>query len=94
MLSHLLKNKLNSYEALVLNISHRSKCTTHTNLSIGLDKAIDISTTKELADFKDGNILIEIERLGNSDDVQLGYVDVKKIFQLYLQSNSKTQNPQ
>jgi hypothetical protein len=46
MLSHLLKNKLNSYEALVLNISHRSKCTTHTNLSIGLDKAIDISTKK------------------------------------------------
>jgi len=40
MLSHLLKNKLNSYERLVLNISHRSKCTSHTNLQKGLMKAV------------------------------------------------------
>ncbi|WP_449258272.1 DUF3800 domain-containing protein [Chlorobium limicola] len=40
MLSHLLKNKLNAYERLVLNISHRSKCTSHTNLQKGLMKAV------------------------------------------------------
>lgn len=43
LLSHLLKNKLNKYEELVLNISHRSKCTTHHNLEKGLTKAIEIS---------------------------------------------------
>ncbi len=46
LLSHLLKNKLNSSDELVLNLSHRSKCTTHTNLNIGLDKAIDIASKK------------------------------------------------
>ncbi|MFZ4525475.1 MAG: DUF3800 domain-containing protein [Chlorobium sp.] len=40
LLSHLLKNKLNKYGKLVLNISHRSKCTTHHNLQKGLDKAV------------------------------------------------------
>jgi hypothetical protein len=46
MLSHLLKNKLNKYEDLVLNISNRGKCTTHTNLQKGLDKAITLSKQK------------------------------------------------
>jgi len=46
MLSHLLKNKLNKYEELVLNISNRGKCTTHTNLQKGLDKAVILSTKK------------------------------------------------
>jgi len=46
LLSHLLKNKLNAYDQLVLNISHRSKCTNHHNLQIGLDKAIEISAKK------------------------------------------------
>lgn len=46
LLSHLLKNKLNKYEELVLNISHRSKCTTHHNLQRGLDKSIEISAKK------------------------------------------------
>lgn len=46
LLAHLLKNKLNDFDNLVLNIAHRSKCTTHTNLNIGLEKAIDISRNK------------------------------------------------
>ncbi|NTV66431.1 MAG: DUF3800 domain-containing protein [Chlorobaculum sp.] len=46
LLSHLLKNKLNAYERLVLNISHRSKCTTHTNLQNGLNKAINRANSK------------------------------------------------
>lgn len=43
LLSHLLKSKLNKYENLVLNIAHRSRCTTHTNLNAGLAKAVDIA---------------------------------------------------
>lgn len=43
LLSHLLKNKLNKYENLVLNIAHRSRCTTHTNLDAGLRKAMEIA---------------------------------------------------
>jgi hypothetical protein len=46
MLSHLLKTKMNEYEELVLNISNRGKCTTHTNLQKGLEKAIAISVSK------------------------------------------------
>lgn len=46
MLSHLLKTKINKYDELVLNISHRGKCTTHTNLQKGLEKAVAISARK------------------------------------------------
>lgn len=46
LLAHLLKNKLNKYKKLVLNIAHRSQCTTHSNLNIGLSKAIQISRKK------------------------------------------------
>ncbi|TLU83603.1 MAG: hypothetical protein FDX21_07410 [Chlorobium sp.] len=40
LLSHLLKHNLNEHDKLILNLSHRSKCTSHTNLQKGLDKAI------------------------------------------------------
>lgn len=46
LLSHLLKDNLNEHEKLVLNIAHRSRCTTHTNLEKGLAKAIAIATHK------------------------------------------------
>lgn len=39
LLSHILKNKFKKYDKLVLNIAERSKCTTHTNLELGLNKA-------------------------------------------------------
>lgn len=46
LLSHLLKNKLNKYDKLVLNISRRSRCTTHKNLQEGLNKSIERSSKK------------------------------------------------
>lgn len=39
LLSHILKNKFKKYEKLVLNIAERSKCTTHTNLELGLKRS-------------------------------------------------------
>lgn len=41
LLSHLLKNKLNKYDRLVLNIARRSKCTTNSNLQKGLNKSVE-----------------------------------------------------
>jgi hypothetical protein len=46
MLSHLLHNNMNGHERLVLNIAHRSRCTTHTNLEKGLQKALVIAKHK------------------------------------------------
>lgn len=46
LLSHLIHHSINGYEKLVLNIAHRSQCTTHTNLEIGLKKAIAIAQHK------------------------------------------------
>jgi hypothetical protein len=46
MLSHLLHSSMNGYDKLVLNIAHRSRCTTHTNLEKGLQKAIAIAKHK------------------------------------------------
>jgi hypothetical protein len=46
LLSHLLKNKLNKYDNLVLNIAHRSRCTTHINLQNGLNKSLERSFKK------------------------------------------------
>jgi hypothetical protein len=41
LISHLLKNKLQDYQRLVLNIAERSQCTTHQNLNKGLNKALE-----------------------------------------------------
>lgn len=46
MLSHLLHTSINGFDKLVLNIAHRSRCTTHTNLEKGLQKAIAIAKHK------------------------------------------------
>jgi hypothetical protein len=46
ILSHLLHDSLNGYDRLVLNIAHRKRCTTHTNLEKGLQKAIMIASHK------------------------------------------------
>lgn len=46
MFSHLLIDKFNDHEKLVLNIAHRSKCTTHKNLEKGLGKAATIAANK------------------------------------------------
>jgi hypothetical protein len=46
LLSHLLIDNLNDYDRLVLNIAHRSQCTTHKNLELGLEMAIKIAKNK------------------------------------------------
>jgi hypothetical protein len=46
LLSHLLHGSMNGFEKLVLNIAHRSRCTTHTNLEKGLQKAVAIAKHK------------------------------------------------
>jgi hypothetical protein len=46
LLSHLLIDNFNDHERLVLNIAHRSKCTTHKNLEKGLAKATIIASNK------------------------------------------------
>ena len=46
MLSHLLHTSINGFDKLVLNIAHRSRCTTHTNLEKGLQKAVAIAQHK------------------------------------------------
>ena len=46
MLSHLLQDSLHGQEKTVLNIAHRSRCTTHINLEKGLQKATIIAKHK------------------------------------------------
>jgi len=46
LLSHLLIDHFNDHEKLVLNIAHRSKCTTHKNLEKGLQKASNVALNK------------------------------------------------
>jgi hypothetical protein len=62
LLSHLLKNKLNAYERLVLNISHRSKCTSHTNLQKGLMKAIHRANSKSPDKANDCNVVFNVQQ--------------------------------
>ena len=53
LLSHLLHSGMNDFKKLVLNVAQRSRCTTHTNLEKGLQKAIAISKYRypDSADF-------------------------------------------
>lgn len=46
ILSHLLHSSMNGFDKLVLNIAHRSRCTTHKNLEKGLQKAISKAKQK------------------------------------------------
>lgn len=62
LLSHLLKNKLNAYSKLVLNISHRSKCTTHSNLQKGLDKAINRANSKNPEKANDCKVVFNVQQ--------------------------------
>jgi len=62
LLSHLLKNKLNAYSKLVLNISHRSTCTTHTNLQKGLNKAITNAQSNAPDKANDCNVVFNVQQ--------------------------------
>lgn len=46
LLSHLLHDKLAEHPRLVLNLAERKKCTTHQNLTKGLEKAVASAATK------------------------------------------------
>lgn len=46
ILSHLLHPNMHVFDKLVLNIAHRSRCTTHSNLEKGLQKATAIAKNK------------------------------------------------
>lgn len=46
LLSHLLHPSLNDYKKLVLTVAQRSRCTTHSNLEKGLQKAMAIAKHK------------------------------------------------
>lgn len=61
LLSHLLKNKLNAYDTLVLNISHRGQCTSHSNLSNGLNKVIDKSSNKNPLKNNDCKVVFNVQ---------------------------------
>lgn len=61
MLSHLLKNKLNKYDRLVLNIAGRSNCTTHSNLKRGLGKSVERSTMRNPDQPNDCEVVFNVQ---------------------------------
>ncbi|MEX2410711.1 MAG: hypothetical protein WD607_04945, partial [Candidatus Paceibacterota bacterium] len=61
LLSHLLENKLSTYEKLVLNISKRSKCTTHKNLQKGLSTSIHRSTKNNPEKENNCNVVFNVQ---------------------------------
>ncbi|MDR6803231.1 hypothetical protein J2Y45_000501 [Dyadobacter sp. BE34] len=61
LLSHLLKNKLNKYDKLVLNIAKRSKCTTHANLQKGLNKSVERSIMRNPVGANDCEVVFNVQ---------------------------------
>lgn len=61
LLSHLLKNKLNKYDRLVLTIASRSNCTTHTNLKRGLKKSVERSTFRNPDQANDCDVVFNVQ---------------------------------
>lgn len=61
LLSHLLKNKLNKYDKLVLNIAKRSKCTTNSNLQKGLDKSVERSFMRNPGKANDCEVVFNVQ---------------------------------
>ncbi|SDF15837.1 hypothetical protein SAMN04487996_10990 [Dyadobacter soli] len=61
MLSHLLKNKLNKYDRLILNIASRSNCTTHSNLKRGLEKSIKRSILRNPGQANDCEVFFNVQ---------------------------------
>lgn len=61
LLSHLLKSKLHNHELLVLNISHRGKCTSHLNLNLGLEKGIERSAKENFGENKECKVVFNVQ---------------------------------
>jgi hypothetical protein len=62
LLSHLLQDKLGEQPLLVLNIAERKKCTTHQNLTKGLEKAIARSASKNSDKGTDGKVVFNVQQ--------------------------------
>ena len=65
LLSHILKNKFKKYEKLVLNIAERSKCTTHKNLELGLDKAYTRFEKKYSREDRNCSVVFNVQKPTN-----------------------------
>lgn len=61
MLSHLLKNKLNKYDRLILNTASRSNCTTHSNLKRGLEKSVKRSILSNPGQANDCEVFFNVQ---------------------------------
>ena len=61
LLSHLLKNKLNKYDRLVLNIAGRTNCTTNSNLRRGLKKSIERSVMRNPDQRNDCEVVFNVQ---------------------------------
>ena len=63
LLSHLLQNKLDEQAVLVLNVAERAKCTTHQNLTRGLEKAMGKNTTNnQQEDVNNRRVVFNVQR--------------------------------
>lgn len=62
LLSRLIHHMIDNHSKIVLNIAHRSRCTTHTNLEKGLQKAIIIAQKKNIAFNVNANVVFNVQQ--------------------------------
>jgi hypothetical protein len=62
MLSRLIHNMIDNQPKIVLNIAHRSRCTTHNNLEKGLQKAIIIARNKNIKFNANANVVFNVQQ--------------------------------
>jgi hypothetical protein len=62
MLSRLIHNMIDNQPKIVLNIAHRSRCTTHNNLEKGLQKAIIIARNKNIVFNANANVVFNVQQ--------------------------------
>ena len=62
MLSRLIHNMVDGQSKIVLNIAHRSRCTTQTNLEKGLQKAIVIARNKNIDFNQNADIVLNVQQ--------------------------------
>lgn len=61
-ITHLLIDNFNEQDRIVLNIAHRSKCTTHKNLEKGLEKATIIAANKYPDSFNSCTMVFNVQQ--------------------------------
>jgi len=65
LLSHLLKNKFQKYDKLVLNIAERSGSTSHNNLQSGLSKAVHRSSKRVKKEESSCDVVFNVQQPTN-----------------------------